>query len=274
MMQNELEKFISSNRDDFDKQSPDPVVLNRILDQMQYKNAERSKGILIPFRTLQWVAACVILIASGIVYWTLQRQPEVVPIVKIKKNVQPLKEAGKDSLISSKPEEIARTEPVRHKNIDAINEELAKHKQLLAVKLKEHDINTKKKLVMFAGLNNMESPASRIAAATEAYQLKNADRDVVDALSETLDNDPNTNVRLAALDGLAQFYRDKYVRKKLVASLKKQQDPLVEITLINLLTRMKELGILTELEKMVKDENTMRALKDCAYSSIFRLRST
>src|ERR1700760_693936 len=148
MMQNELEKFISSNRDDFDKQSPDPVVLNRVLDQMQYKNAEKSKGILIPFRALQWAAACVILIACGIVYWTLHRQPELVPIVKIKKNAPPVNEAGKDSLLSSKPEEIARTEPVKHKNIDAINEELAKHKQLLAVKLKEHDLNAKKKLVM------------------------------------------------------------------------------------------------------------------------------
>lgn len=127
---------------------------------------------------------------------------------------------------------------------------------------------------MFAGLNNMYSPASRISAASEADQFKSAEQDVVDALATTLDSDPNTNVRLAALDGLAQFYQDKHVRKKLIASLKKQQDPLVEIALINLLTRMKESAILRQLKQMVEDDNTLKAVKDCAYSSMFSLRSS
>lgn len=273
MMQNELEKFIGNNRDDFDKQSPDPEVLNRILRQMQGKGKEKPKGILIPFRVLQWAAACVLLVGCGILYWTLHKQPEVVPVVKIKEKPQPVKST--DEVVSSnRAEDVSKNKPARHKNIDAIDEELTKRKQLLAVKLKERNINAKKKLAMFAGLNNMESPASRITAATEVYRLKNVDRDVVDVLAQTLNSDPNSNVRLAALDGLAQFYHDGYVRKKLIASLKKQQDPIVEVALINLLTRMRESAILTELEKMVKDDNTAKEVKDCAYSSIFRLQSS
>jgi hypothetical protein len=103
--------------------------------------------------------------------------------------------------------------------------------------------------------------------------LKNAGNDIVDALTETLNNDPSANVRLAALDGLTRFYRNGYVRKKLIASLKKQQDPLVQIALINLLTQMRELGILTELDKIVNNENTDKAVKDCAYSGIIQLHS-
>ena len=128
------------------------------------------------------------------------------------------------------------------------------------------------KQVMFAALNNMESPASRINATLEAYKLKNTGNDVVNALVETLNTDPNA--RLAALDGLTRFYRESYVRKELIASLKKQQDPVVQITMINLLIRMRESGILAELEKMVNDENTQKAVKDCAYSGILQLRSS
>ena len=106
------------------------------------------------------------------------------------------------------------------------------------------------------------------------YKLKNTGNDIVDALVNTLNTDPNANVRLAALDGLTRFYRDDYVRKKLIASLKKQQDPLVQIALIDLLTRMRESGILSELEKIVNDENTQKAVKDCAYSGIIQLRSS
>ena len=83
--------------------------------------------------------------------------------------------------------------------------------------------------------------------------------------------DPNSNVRLAALDGLSRFYRDNYTRKKLLASLKKQNDPLVQIALIGLLTRMRESGIVAELEKMVEDQATEKTVKDCAYSSILQL---
>jgi hypothetical protein len=131
---------------------------------------------------------------------------------------------------------------------------------------------TSKKVVMFAGLRNMESPASRISAASAAEQLQNQGNDIVDALVQTLNNDPNGNVRLASLDGLARFYRENYVRRQLIASLRKQQDPVVQIAMIHLLTRMREFGILEELDRMVNDENIQKAVKDCAYSSILELR--
>ena len=89
-----------------------------------------------------------------------------------------------------------------------------------------------------------------------------------------MNNDPNTNVRLAALDGLAKFYRDDYVKKQLIRSLKKQRDPMVQISLIGLLTRMKESAILSQLEGMAKDDNNIDAVKQTAYSGILELRGS
>jgi hypothetical protein len=91
---------------------------------------------------------------------------------------------------------------------------------------------------------------------------------------QTLNTDPSPNVRLAALDGVAHFYGEGYVRRQLIASLKHQQDPSVEIELINLLTKIKESGILTELEKIVNDQNTRQPVRDCAYSGIMELKSS
>ena len=273
-MKDELEKFVSDNRDSFDRKTPDPAVLNRVLEQMQAKGQVKPAGILIPFRAVRWAAACLILVACSIVFWTLQKRPETTGIVKnkIAGNGQ-VKNPGDDTIKQGRVAELAESKPAKRKSVDAVDDDLALRKQALLAKLKAKNVRSGKE-VMFAGLNNMESPASRITAASEAYKLKNTGNDVVDALVKTLNNDPNANVRLAALDGLARFYRDGYVRKKLIASLKKQQDPLVQIALINLLTRMRESGILEELNKIVNDENTQKGVKDCAYSGIIQLRSS
>jgi hypothetical protein len=126
--------------------------------------------------------------------------------------------------------------------------------------------------LLFSALYNMQSAASRIDAVASVSRLKNEDNSVVDALEQLLNNDPNSNVRLATLDGLAQLYKNPDVRRKLAASLKKQQDPLVQISLITLLTRMRELSILPDLDKMVQDQNTNKAVKDFAFSGILQLR--
>lgn len=273
MVKDDLEKFVRNNQDKFDTKTPDPAVLGRILDQMQVKEDVKPKGIVIPFRVIRWAAACLILAACGIIFWTLQKEPET-GIVKTKNPVRvQVKSPGDDSVKQVQPAEVAKNETKGSKGVDEVDKDLTARKQALLARLKTQRSSSEKR-VMFAGLNNMESPASRITAASRVYKLKNAGNDVVDALVKTLNNDPNTNVRLAALDGLARFYRDGYVRKKLIASLEKQQDPMVQITLINLLTRMRESGILDELDKIVHDENTQKAVKDCAYSGIIQLRSS
>ncbi len=257
----------------FDKKIPDHGVLGRILEEMEGKEITKPKGILIPFRVVRWAAASIILIACCIVFWTLQKRPETISTNKTKIAIRvPVKSLVNDSATEAQPAEVVKTKAPTRQSVDAVDHDLTVRKQALFARLKEKPASEKH--VMFAGLNNMESSASRITAASQAYKLKNTGNDIVDALVNTLDTDPNANVRLAALDGLGRFYRDDYVRKKLIASLKKQQDPLVQIALIDLLTRMRESGILSELEKIVNDENTQKAVKDCAYSGIIQLRSS
>lgn len=269
-MKNDLEDFIQRNREGFDRKAPDPAVFGRIMAQMQPKEEPKEKGIIIPFRVIRWAAAGLILFAIGFTFWTLQKRPETVAtVVKPKVVSQPQVENPDKQIAAAAP---VKTETLKRKSADSVEKELTTRKQAIFTKLKEQKSNPAKE-VIFAGLNNMDSPASRINAASEAYKLRDAGNDIVDALVETLNNDPSANVRLAALDGLTRFYRNGHVRKKLIASLKKQQDPLVQIALINLLTQMRESSILAELDKIVNDDNAQKAVKDCAYSGIIQLHS-
>jgi HEAT repeat protein len=94
---------------------------------------------------------------------------------------------------------------------------------------------------------------------------------VVTALVRTMNEDPNTNVRMAALDALSKFYEEPAVRKALIRSLEKQKDPIVQIALIQLLVRMKEKGVVNDLKRIVDDNEVLTPVKDEAYTGILKL---
>jgi hypothetical protein len=250
-MSNELENYIRSNLDGLDRKKPDAAVLGRILEEMKSKRNDR--GVVIPFRWLKWAAACLLVVTCGIVWWYTKKQPSGTEVTKT--NMP-------EKRLSQQPE----MDSVRRTPVDIADKHIALRKKDLARKVKTEQA------VSFAGLYNSQSAASRINAVASVSRLENNGNDVVDALVQILNNDPNTNVRLAALDGLTRFYKRAYVRKKLVASLKKQQDPFVQINLIELLTWKRELSILPDLERIANDENTNKAVMDVAWYGILELR--
>lgn len=120
-------------------------------------------------------------------------------------------------------------------------------------------------------LDNEYSASQRMQGVSVAYEINMADEEIVGILVKTLNSDPNTNVRLAALDALSKFTSEEKVRKSLIESLSTQKDPVIQIALIQLMVKMKEKTVIRQLEKMTKDSKTMKAVKDEAYSGIFRL---
>ena len=124
---------------------------------------------------------------------------------------------------------------------------------------------------MFGMLDNEYSASQRIKGVAVAGKLSKPDDEIVKVLFQTLQNDPNTNVRLAALEALAKFHEDPAVRNGLVTGLSKQTDPMVQIRLIQLMVEMKEKQVIDDLQMMVDDAGTMKAVKDEAYSGILKL---
>jgi hypothetical protein len=136
-------------------------------------------------------------------------------------------------------------------------------------KLKEEMQRTKDTMMSMIG--NNQSASQRLQGVSVALTIGDADDDVVKALIRTMNEDTNTNVRLAALDALSKFYQDPAVRKALIKSLDKQKDPVVQIALIQLLVRMKEKGVVNNLKRIVDDNEVMEPVKDEAYTGILKL---
>lgn len=258
-MKSKLEKFIEDNRSAFDDRVPGADVLARIQQRMGHtETAPAKKGIVVSFKTIRWAAAACVIVLAGIGLWWMNIDSNV--------SQEQLLAAGKIKEQENKIQDTRKQ--VGEDTKDQVTREQGPTTAVFAATKTDQ-----RKEMLFASLGNMESASTRIAAAMKAYDLKNADKDIVDALLHTMNSDPNTNVRLAALEALAKFHREPYVKKQLTAALKKQKDPMVQVELIRVLTNMKQTSILTELEKLVKDVNTSEAVKDRAYSSILTLGS-
>ena len=138
-------------------------------------------------------------------------------------------------------------------------------------KMKIQDEQIRLNNQMMAMLGNDQSASQRILGVNVAMSREKADDEVVKALVKLMNEDPNSNVRLAALEALSKFITESSVRKHIINSLPKQKDPVVQIALIQLLVKIREKGVVDDLQNIVNDEGTMKAVKDEAYTGILKL---
>jgi hypothetical protein len=125
--------------------------------------------------------------------------------------------------------------------------------------------------LMLDQLNDDQSASQRMLGVYATNTLSTADDEIIDALANTMESDASSNVRLAALEALSRFYQDPKVKQLLIKSLNRQKDPVVQIALIQLLVQMKEKSILSDLERLSRQNHPVKAVKDEAYKGIFKL---
>lgn len=142
------------------------------------------------------------------------------------------------------------------------------HDQELAQIKKEMEAT--KRLVM-QSLTDNSSASRRLQGVNASYTIGEEDDEIVDVLIHTMNTDENTNVRLAAVEALARFTDEPKVINALIASLESQSDPLIQITLINLMVQLKEKRALDELKNIIDDKKTMETVKDEAHMAVFKL---
>jgi HEAT repeat protein len=152
-----------------------------------------------------------------------------------------------------------------------ISKQNDKRLEEIAQQMKENQLLMEQTREMMAMMTNDQSASQRIQGVNVAMQLEKPADEIVKALVKTMNEDPSSNVRLAALDALSKFIAEEGVRKELIGSLSKQKDPVVQIALIQLMVKMKEKGVVNDLKRIVDDAKTMQAVKDEAYSGILRL---
>jgi len=124
---------------------------------------------------------------------------------------------------------------------------------------------------MAVSLLQQPSSSERLRGVSYTSQLKEPGRSMLEALLQTLDNDPNVNVRLAAADALYLFASDPEVKEGLVRSLAKQESPLVQSAVIDLLVVSREQRAVEALKALVGVEKTQPEIKKKAELGIQQL---
>jgi hypothetical protein len=129
------------------------------------------------------------------------------------------------------------------------------------------EVSDLKKATMFNMLKE-ESSSARIQAVRYVEDLEKPDQNVIDVLVKTLNTDKNVNVRMAAAYALAKFSDQRIVCDSLVKSLSIQTDPILQVTLINILAEKKEKSALKPIQEIIANRNTLKEVRNVAQNSL------
>ncbi len=127
-------------------------------------------------------------------------------------------------------------------------------------KLKE-EMATTKKLMMLSMLKQ-SSASGRIQAVNQSYQVENADKQLISALIETMNYDDNLNVRMAAAEALYRFAESSEgVKMAMVHSLRLQEEPDIQILLIDMLVELDAEEALGIFQSLMENEDLLEIVK-------------
>ncbi|MBF8965009.1 HEAT repeat domain-containing protein [Pontibacter sp. FD36] len=124
------------------------------------------------------------------------------------------------------------------------------------------------KQVLFTTLIDQPLAVDRLRAVNISQEMTNADSRVIDALFNSLNNDPNVNVRLAAVEALKSHTAKPEVRAGLILSISQQDSPMVQIALADLMQALQEKKAVPQLQQLLQDESTNDLVKDKIKESI------
>ena len=121
------------------------------------------------------------------------------------------------------------------------------------------ELDDMRELVMLSMLKQ-ESSVDRLQGVQWSQQLEHPKPEIREALQRTLKTDPNTNVRLAALQALQPYAHDATVRRNIVNSFYEQKSPLVQIQIVDFIKQSEDRP--AELLKLLEqDNNVNRAVR-------------
>ena len=129
-----------------------------------------------------------------------------------------------------------------------------------------------KKMMM---LTLIEQPQAqeRIRAVSMAKEFRSVDDKVIEVLGQTLADDENINVRLAAIESLVSYWDVPKARETLVANISSQSSPIIQSAIADAMLALGEKNAIEALEELVADETTNAAVKEKIEITVDRLRS-
>ena len=144
--------------------------------------------------------------------------------------------------------------PASNPEISQLRQELQDTRQMVALSLLQQ-----------------QSASGRLEGVNWTNRLDDPNGELLAALFDTLLHDPNVNVRLASIDALKKFGDRQTVRRGILDALGRQESPLVQIGLIDLVVEIRAKESIATLEKLTSDGSVHDEVRKHAKWGIERL---
>ena len=148
-----------------------------------------------------------------------------------------------------------------------LNQDRGANDQLSAL---NSEIYEMKKMMMFTLLEQPKA-LDRMKAVQISSEIVQPDEKIMEALLTTLNNDPNVNVRLVALQslaGLASNTPPPKVRTGLIASISNQTSPVIQNALADLMIDLMEKNAVEQFEKLLQQQNLDTLIKEKIHTTL------
>lgn len=143
----------------------------------------------------------------------------------------------------------------------------ANEEQLKELTSQVHEL----KQTMTLALLENPSASERIRGVSYTTEIKHADKEVIDALLATLNNDPNVNVRLSTLDALTHMAKYPEVREGLISSIALQESPLMQSAIADVMLKLQEKRSIGGFKELLKQKNLDQGVKQKIQQTISSL---
>lgn len=270
LSESELSDFFSQNPDaraEFEElqllfQGISPVANLEVSEKAdkrfyQYLH-QKSKGRQFPIFNFIKYAAVLALLAGA---YFLGKSKTDTPVVASEKPSE-----------TTQPVYITRVDTVKVIEVQKVYPSVVKPKAESKVVSNEDITNIYNELTQLNRVQNrmilamlrQESASDRIHAINQSRELDKIDQSLVEALFQTLENDPSVNVRLAAVDAIGRLNFTNSLRENLVLALQGQSDPSVQWQLISQLIEMREVKALPVFAEIINRPETNERIRNQA----------
>jgi hypothetical protein len=128
-----------------------------------------------------------------------------------------------------------------------------------------------KQTMMLALLEN-PSASERIRGVSYTSEIKHADKEVINALLATLNNDDNVNVRLSTLDALSHLaVNHPEVREGLIKSIAQQDSPLMQSAIADVMLKLQEKRSIKSFQELLKQKDLDQGVREKIKETITQL---
>lgn len=147
-----------------------------------------------------------------------------------------------------------------------VTKDAATQRELVALR---EQMNKMGQLVGYSLLQQQESPANmRLQEVLLAARAEKPSDKVLDDLISALAFDPSVNVRLRALEALYQHADKRMVRAGVLASLPREQNPLVQLEMIDFLAAARDPEAATALGRLAVNEAVHASVREAARNAL------